>query len=305
MKQDSPNGLRIGRDAEARARLDTDRVASGPEDSVFLSVTRRGGRRHGAVAKDRSLGVRVRGLLILLGGLIAAFGTGVLLFNFVLMPRFVQHAASVQVPSLVGRGWVEAKAECARVGLEVAVEDRRHSAGIPSDQVLSQFPEAGAAVKPGRTVRVHLSLGSEQVTIPDVRGMSLRQATLQLENANLSVGRIARVYDTQESSAESSGGGQVVQAMRPRPGSAEMSGGRVDLVVAVSGNPEPYLMPDLVGRSLEDVRELVESRGFRVGRVTYRGKPGVYPGTILETFPARGALIVRGETIDLVAATPD
>ena len=256
---------------------------------------------HGWVAPDRSRGVRMRGLLVVLGGLIAAFGAGVLLFNFVVMPRFVQHAASVQVPSLVGRGWVEAKAECARVGLEVQVEDRRHSAGVPSDQVLSQFPEAGAEVKPGRTVRVHLSLGSEQVTIPDVRGMSLRQATLQLENANLSVGRIARVYDTQESSDT----GQIVQAMRPRPGSAETSGGRVDLVVAVSGNPEPYLMPDLVGRSLEDVRTLVESRGFRVGRVTYRGKPGVYPGTILEHFPARGALIVRGETIDLVAATPD
>ncbi len=243
----------------------------------------------------------MRRLLVLLCGLIATFGAGVLLFNFVVMPRFVQHAASVQVPRLVGQGLIEAQAACRGVGLEMQVEDRRHSAGIPSDQVLSQFPEAGAAVKPGRTVRVHLSLGSAQVEIPDVRGMSLRQATLQLENANLAVGRIARVYESQDANSA----GQIVQAMRPRPGAPGMSGGRVDLVVAIGGNPEPYLMPDLVGRSLEDVRVLVESRGFRVGRVTYRGKPGVYPGTVLEHFPARGALIVRGETIDLVAATPD
>ncbi len=245
--------------------------------------------------------MRVRGLAILLAGLLGAFVLGVLLFNFVLMPRFVQQGRSVSVPQLSGVPLAEAQSRCARLGLQLDVSDRRYSAGISSDRILSQTPAAGATVKPGRKVRVSVSLGTREVTIPDVRGMSLRQATLQLENANLAVGRISRVYE----SGDPAGGGQTVQAMRPRPGAPVTTGGRVDLLVAVGGNPEAYLMPDLVGRALEEVRDLVEERGFRVGRITYRSKAGVYPGTVLEHIPAAGALILKGETIDLVAATPN
>jgi len=243
----------------------------------------------------------VRGLLILLAGLSVSFLLGVVLFNKVIMPRFVQHGASISVPQLTGLTWTEAEERCGRLGLEVQVEDRRYSEGIPSDRVLSQFPEAGSTVKPGRTVRVHLSLGIREVTIPDVRGMTLRQATLQLENANLRVGRVGRIYEENESASA----GQTVRAMRPGAGAPATTGGKVDLLVAVGGNPEPLLMPDLVGRALDEVRALVERRGFRVGRVSYRSRPGVYPGTVLEHHPLPGSLILQGETIDLVAATPD
>lgn len=244
----------------------------------------------------------MRGFLVLVAGLVGAFLVGVLLFNFLVMPRFVQQGETVSVPALVGMGLEEAQASCTRAGLHLRVEDRRYSAGVPSEQVLGQFPEAGATVKPGRAVRVHVSLGAEAVSLPDVRGLSLRQATLQLENANLGIGRIARVYEGHDSRGIN---GPVVQAMRPRPGEAVPRGGKVDLVVAEGGSPEPYLMPDLTGRSLEEAKQRIEAQGFRVGRVTYKSKAGTYPGTVLEHMPAAGALILRGETIELVASTPD
>jgi serine/threonine-protein kinase len=230
-------------------------------------------------------------------GLLVAFVLGVALFNFVIMPRLVQHNVTVRVPRVVGVDLEEALSRCKRLGLNVQVEDRRYSEGIPADQVLSQTPQPGMAVKRGRTVRVHVSLGTQNVRVPDVRGLTLRQASLQLDNANLTVGRISRVY--------SGDGGQVVQATRPRAGTAASAGNHVDVLVAVGASADPHLMPNLVGRALEEVRESIEQRGFRVGRVTYRRKKGVYPGTVLEHFPSGGSLILRGESIDLVAATPD
>ena len=244
----------------------------------------------------------MRSFLVIVAGLIAAFLVGLLVFNSLVMPRFVQQGETVDVPALVGLGLEEAQASCVRAGLHLRVEDKRHAAGVPEDQVLAQFPESGASVKPGRTVRVHVSLGAEAVDLPDVRGLSLRQATLQLENANLAVGRIARVYEGHDGT---SANGPVVQAMRPRPGEAVPRGGKVDLVVAEGGSPEPYLMPDLTGRSLEEVRQRIEEQGFRVGRITYRRKAGTYPGTVLEHMPPAGALVLRGESIELVASTPD
>src|SRR5262245_50617986 len=243
----------------------------------------------------------MRRFLVLLAALAGAFALGVLVFHTVVMTRFVQHGAMVTVPDLVGLGLEEAQAVCTKLGLQLRVEDRRHAAGVPNNQVLVQIPTAGGVVKPGRLLRVHVSLGTEQVSIPDVRGLTLRQATLQLENAHLGIGRISKVYARQDADAE----GQVVQAMRPRPGEPLTSGGKVDLVVATSGHPEPFLVPDFGGRSLEEARKQIEAQGFRVGRVTYRSKAGASPGTVLEHFPAAGALSLRGESIDLVASTPD
>ena len=239
----------------------------------------------------------MRNVLFILGGLLAAFVLGVGLFNFVVMPRLVQHDVTVRVPRVVGVGLVEAQSRCERLGLNLQVEDRRYSEGMAADQVLSQTPQPGMAVKRGRTVRVHVSMGTQDVRVPDVRGLTLRQASLQLDNAKLAVGRISRIYAGE--------GGQVVQATRPRAGAPAASGNRVDVLVAVGASADGYLMPDLVGRALDEVRELIEQRGFRIGRITYRRKNGVYPGTILEHFPSGGSLILGGESIDLVAATPD
>ena len=239
----------------------------------------------------------MRRILIGLAGLAGAFVVGIALFNFLLMPRLVQHNVTVRVPRLVGLEVHAAERLCRQAGLQMSEEDRRHSEGVPRGQVLTQAPEAATPVKRGRTVRVLVSLGPEAVTVPDVRGMTLRQATLQLENAKLYVRRVARVY--------AGASGQVVRTTRPHPSAEAALGDSVDLLVAVGEEREPYLMPSLVGRGLGDVRALVESRGFRVGRVTYRNAHGVAPQTVLQQFPERGALILRGESVDLVAAASD
>jgi hypothetical protein len=46
--------------------------------------------------------VRTFGLVLLV--LAGAFAVGILVFNFVLMPRLVQHDVTVQVPQVVGLG---------------------------------------------------------------------------------------------------------------------------------------------------------------------------------------------------------
>ena len=239
----------------------------------------------------------MRTTLWVVAALVGAFVCGILLFNFLIMPNIVQLNQTVLVPRVTGLDLEQAQRICSDRGLTLQVEDRRYSAGVPSDRILSQTPSEGASVKRGRTVRVHVSMGTEMVVVPDVRGMTMRQASLQLDQANLVLGRVSRIHVGTS--------GQVVRATRPRAGTPAAAGNSVDLLVAVGGAPEPCLMPDLLGRPLDDVRELILERGFRVGRITYRSRRGVYPGTVLEHYPPRGALIHLGESVDLVASTPD
>jgi serine/threonine-protein kinase len=238
--------------------------------------------------------IAVLGLL----GFAGAFALGVLLFQFVLMPRVVQHGVMVEVPEVTGLSIAEARRRCVKAGLQFAEEARRHSDAVPPGSVLAQTPAAHRPVKRGRTVRVVVGLGHARVTVPDVRGMTLRQATLQLENARLEVGGRARVQGT-------GAAGPVVLATRPGAGAEAALGDSIDLLVAAGDAGEPYLMPALLGQDLGEVRAFVEASGFRVGRVSYRSRRDVYPGTVLEQYPERGARIRRGEAIDLVVATPD
>ncbi len=239
----------------------------------------------------------MRGLLWLVGGALSALVAGGALMNFLVMPLFVQHGMRVAVPAIVGMPVAAARQACADAGLTLVEEDRRHSSTLPPEHVVSQSPGPQAAVKRGRGVRVVVSLGQERIVVPDLHGLSLRQAELQLQNAQLVLGAVARVHN--------GGGSGEVQVSSPHAGGEASIGDSVAVLVESGDAVDAYLMPGLVGQELGDVRALIESRGFRVGNVTYRDVRDVYPGTVLEQSPSRGARIRQGESIDLVVTNPE
>jgi len=239
----------------------------------------------------------VRGWLGIVAGLGAVGLVAIALVNFVVMPKLVRHDAAVRVPEVIGLDLAAARRACAAAGLQLLEDGKRHGQGVLPGHVLSQTPAAGSAVKPGRSVRVLVSLGTEIVSMPDVRGLTLRQATLQIENAQLLLGDVARIRD--------GAGGEIVRATRPAAGAVIARGDSVTVLVEIGAVAELFLMPNLIGQDVGDARALIESRGFQVGRIAYRAATGVYPGTVLEQYPDSGALVHGGDLIDLVAATPD
>jgi serine/threonine-protein kinase len=237
----------------------------------------------------------MRQIVVVVLAVAAAFGLGAVLFNYVLMPRLVRHGSTVPVPAVTGLSLADAQRACGRVALQLVEDDRAHSPELPAGHVVSQLPAAGTPVKPGRTVRVTVSLGQQHVVVPDLRGMSERQAALALHNAQLVLGRAAIVH--------TGSAGRTVRATRPPAGSQAGVGDSVTVLVATGEAVDRYWTPDLVGQDIEAVRALLESRGFRVGRVSYRSD-SADPGTVLEHVPPRGAMVHRGDAFDLVVAAP-
>lgn len=90
------------------------------------------------------------------------------------------------VPDVKGRPKSEAESVLRSVGL-VPVFDYQHDDSIPSDQVISQSPDAGAKAKKGDTVTVMLSQGRETVQMPDVRNKPEADARAELGNAGIEV----------------------------------------------------------------------------------------------------------------------
>jgi len=84
-----------------------------------------------------------------------------------------------------------------------------------------------------------------------------------------------------------------------------IEGSSVDLVVAVGGQKNNYLMPDLQGQDLLFIKDKLREMGFRVASVRYEKREGVYPNTVVGQSPSAGAMIREGDSIELVAAGSD
>jgi len=239
----------------------------------------------------RSIGISV----LTISGIFLA---GILLFNFVLMPMMVHQRGTVIVPDLRSISEAQAERTLDRLALNVRVTRSEHHPEIPEGFVISQSPRANENIKEGRTVEVVVSLGARTQVVPELNGMSLRQCRLLLTRNSLSVGRVARVHVEGE-------GRETVLSTTPSAGVELTEGSPVDVVVAVGGQKNRYLMPDLTGQDLLFIREKLRDMGFRVGGVRYEQQEGVFPNTVVGQSPEPGAMIREGDSIELVAASSD
>jgi len=173
----------------------------------------------------------------------------------------------------------------------------RYSEEIPAGHVVQQRPSSGALVKRGSSVLAVLSLGPQQLQVPDLRGHALPSAQVALAAAGLSLGRILRVRSGQGKP------GSVIE-QRPEAATTVSPAEKVDLLVALATTADAYLMPDLIYRDYERVRRYFEGRGFRVGSVRFEPYAGIAPGVILRQFPLPGHPVSQRDALSLVVAAP-
>src|SRR5262249_53064587 len=142
----------------------------------------------------------------------------------------------------------------------------------------------GATIKKDRKVRVVLSLGAAEVTVPEVRGQSQRTAEIALQHEGLAVGHVTSVHDDRTLA-------DVVIAQHPEAaaGAAGLTavGGkpRVDLLVSRGRSEAVYVMPDLSRRTLSEVTTFAQRSGLRMGPVRRERSAGAPRGTVLRQYP--------------------
>jgi len=233
-------------------------------------------------------------LVALLGTLVIgaiAFATGLVLFDEVVMPRFVHQGGDRPVPDLSNLNRQQAETVLARAGLKLSVTSERFDPAIPRGFVIAQDPEPAYFVKPGRRVSVVLSLGEEFANIPELFGESLRGARLLLDRSGLRLGTLGRANTSEV-------GPGLIVASEPTSGAVVARGAVVNLLVCVGGEPEAYVMPDLVGRDSQAAKRELEALGFRVEIAG----PGSNFARIESQDPPVGSRVVRGQPITLTVA---
>jgi beta-lactam-binding protein with PASTA domain len=76
----------------------------------------------------------------------------------------------------------------------------------------------------------------------------------------------------------------------------------VDMLVSLGPRPAGYVMPELVGQSLNEAESKLTGIGLRSPKLTLTPLPGGLHGTVVGQTPARGARIDSSMQVDLQIA---
>lgn len=213
-------------------------------------------------------------LSILFGVLIFLF----IVFNYVVMPLYVNHYETVKVPKLTGINFIEAKEIVEKSGLDIKQADVKYDEKIPIGQIIDQNPPPDVMVKSGRRVYVTICGGEQLADVPNLKGRSLRDAKFALEQRGLKVGETVR-KNTNEFPAD------YVVSQIVQPGSKVKRNTSIELIVSDGPLAGDLRVPLVIGKNLEEARKIITDAKLKVGKITYQTKNDLPPGQIIDQYP--------------------
>jgi len=211
------------------------------------------------------------------------------------MPAITRHGTEFQLPDFTGQRLIEMRLTLNELGLRYEIASKEYSPGKEQGIILSQFPIAGTKVKRDRSIKFVVSKGQKLLPIPQVAGLSVRQAMLDLETAGLMLGEIAWAFsDTLPE--------KVVVFSYPAAQTEIPLGSPVNLMVNRGRAADFTYVPKVVGLTLAEVRKRLEEKNLRVGVITYRFDEDYLPETVLEQSESAGTELDNNTEIDLVVS---
>ncbi len=247
--------------------------------------SRVGGGQTQRTAARRRRGKRYLSLAftcLMVAGVLAVLTLGVLQI-------YHQVTSSAIAPELVGLSVEEAQTLTKRAGLNWQQTQINHDA-IPAGTVISQIPEADVSMIKGDSVVVTVSLGPVSAVMPDLTGQTREEAAARLKEKGLAmvVFKIA--------SAEPL---DTVISQSPKANEHLAMGSEVE--VTISGGST--MVPDAMGKSLEDAQVLLQESSLVVSKVEYieTEDPKEF-GKVVSQTPAAGTMATLQAQMTLTIA---
>lgn len=230
---------------------------------------------------------QLSGLALMIAILIVAAGV-----SAITAMRLAIAGTEVTVPALMGKTEEEATAILKQNKLQLRVSSKRFSENVPVGRIVEQVPPEGTRLKSWRNVKVLLSAGACRYAVPNLVGSSPRAAQLTLVQRNFTLGTSTMTHTP-------SGVPMSVQQQDPQPGSQDCSNPTVNVLVSMGPLEPSFVMPDVVGKHLDQIGPRIRTEGFQIGKVNYRKATGVQAGIILQQEPQAGHRILKNDSISL------
>ncbi|MBE6020492.1 MAG: Stk1 family PASTA domain-containing Ser/Thr kinase [Clostridiales bacterium] len=131
-----------------------------------------------------------------------------------------------------------------------------------------------------------------EVEVPDLIGMNYEEAEDLLETYGLMMEIESQVYSSEYEA-------NVICVQTPDGGDKVKEGYKIR--VTISKGPNDAGVPDLVGKTLEEAKRIIEEQGYQIGTVD-KADDASPEGTVLEQTPKYGEEVQPGTLINLVVS---
>jgi len=201
-------------------------------------------------------------LLNLLGAIL--LGIAVIYGTFFGIKIYTHHGEKIEVPDFTGLNLSMVKRVCNQNAIRYEVIDSVFSSASYPGTVIDQNPKAGFNVKENRTIFLTICAHNpEQVQLPKLTDLSLRQAKAVLVNAGLVLGEIEyRPSEFIDLVLD-----QKVNGKNVIPGTIIYKGTPIDLIIGEGLSREIIEIPNLLGLTLEEARNRVLGTTLSIGAI--------------------------------------
>lgn len=166
----------------------------------------------------------------------------------------------VLVPALTGLTENEALNKAKANNLIAVVSEYKTESNVEPGKVLEQDPESSTEVKKGTIIKLVVSKGEEQVSVPNLSNMTIENAKIQLNKLGLEIGEI-----TKENS-DNFEAGKIMQ-QHPDAGTSINKDSKVDVVISLGKKEELVEMVDLIGADISQASNKLKSIGLNIGNI--------------------------------------
>lgn len=183
-----------------------------------------------------------------------------------LLAVLTHHGQEIVVPDFTNMKVSEAEYAASMADLKVEVTDSVYIRRMGRGVVYTQNPKAGSKVKKNRRVILTInSVNPRKVVMPDLVGLSMRQAKAELSARGLVLGRLIYVEDMATNNVLK----QLLGNYQVKAGAQVLSGSPIDLVVGLNPNDDVTYIPDVRGMKYLRAVDGLQTSSLNIGRLSF------------------------------------
>jgi eukaryotic-like serine/threonine-protein kinase len=188
----------------------------------------------------------------------------ILFLFFQTLEFWTNHGEYLRVPDVKGKNYKEAADLLDKAGFDVVVQDSVYYDSVSPLVIIKQFPDPDATVKVNRTIYLTINRSTAPlINMPNLIGMSFRNAELEMRARGLKLGDTMYVPDIAKNAVKD----QLAGGVTLKPGTPVAMGTRISLVLGAGIGNEDISVPDLFGMPYAEAVTLLESNGIILGVV--------------------------------------
>ena len=186
--------------------------------------------------------------------------------TLVILRHYTHHGEALPVPDVRNLTLKEAGDILEKQKMRWQLSDSVYVTYAKPGAVVNQNPEPGFKVKENRNIFLTINaLAPEKVKMPDVTGVSFRQAKTTLESQGLTIGKFTYIPHMAVNYVLN----QLYQGQEIRKGTMIVKGSEIDLVLGQGLSDEKTPVPNLLGNTLPEARQTLAQYFLNFGVVIY------------------------------------